>query len=382
MKSCINIPAFLIVFLFTITFYAQTPGINYQAFITNEEDLQVPGSDIPNYKVPLIEEDVNFRFSITNEFGEDLYIEEQVTTTDKNGLISLIIGQGVPAFSNFTNIIWDGTPKFLNVEINIMGNNDNYTLIDSQRILYLPQSLIGKANIQILNSLPTNSTNYNTGDLIWLLNADNNNNPSLYIWDGNIWSPVSNDDDPTNELNLIVTQNDSDRDSKVATPETGDQVWNISCNCIQVFNGNSWISIGEDLIINNGLSEANNVIQLGGNLIKPTVLETTSTNTLAITGIEETNDLENHEVLAIDKNTGVIKKILTNNLIQEKQKLIIANQGQTQFEPPLNTDDIEKINVYRNGVRIDCVKINNTTIQLEPGVICYQGDEIRIVQFY
>ena len=365
MKSCINIPAFILVFLFTLTFYAQTPGINYQAFITNAEDIQAPGSDIPKHIAALIEEDVNFRFSITDEFGADLYIEEQATTTDKNGLISLIIGEGVPVISSFSNIIWDGTPKFLNVEIDILSNNDRYILIDSQKILYLPQSLIGKANIQIVDSFPPASNNYNIGDLIWLLNADGNDNPSLNIWDGTKWTPVSNDDDPTNELSLIVTQNNIDRDTKILNPEIGDQVWNQNCNCIQVYNGASWISIGEDLIANNGLTENNNIIQLGGDLIKPTNLVTTNTNTLAITGLEETDDLENSYVVAVNKDTGVLKKIATTNLTQEKQKVIIANQGQIQFEPPLAAENIEKINVYRNGVRIDCVKIDNTTIQLD-----------------
>lgn len=133
--------------------------------------------------------------------------------------------------------------------------------------------------------------------------------------------------------------------------------------------------------VNNGLTSANGNTRLGGALEIPTIITTTTTNTLAIKGLE-TGDMSRDELVVIDPTTGVLKKVAAPSLVQEKQNLIIANDGQIQFTPPLPIDNPEKINVYRNGVKIDFTMINVTTIQLESGVVCYQNDEIRIVQFY
>lgn len=64
----------------------------------------------------------------------------------------------------------------------------------------------------------------------------------------------------------------------------------------------------------------------------------------------------------------------------QESVLHIAQAGQTTFQTPLMVQDTDKLTVYRNGVRIDFTSINNTTIELESGVVCYQNDEIRIVQ--
>lgn len=133
--------------------------------------------------------------------------------------------------------------------------------------------------------------------------------------------------------------------------------------------------------VDNGLTATNGNVRLGGKLEIPTIITATATNTLAIQGLE-TGNISNDELVVIDQTTGVLKKVAVAPLTQEKQNLIIANDGQTQFTPPLPIDNPEKINVYRNGVKIDFTMINTTTIKLEVGVICYQNDEIRIVQFY
>ncbi|MFI1770608.1 hypothetical protein [Thalassobellus citreus] len=257
---------------------AQTAGINYQALILNTEEIKIPGNNISQNEAPLYLEHVNFRFTITNDSNTSYYIEEQSTITDENGLISLIVGEGVPIFSSFNDIIWDGSTKFLNVEINILKDNKGYVLLDSQRILYLPQS---SSNIPVINGLNKNA----------------------------------------------------------------------------------------------------NTIELGGALTKATKITTSKSNTLAITGLQNGN-LTNDDLVIIDKTTGTLKKITASSLLQEKQKLIIANDGQTEFKPPLPIDNSEKINVYRNGVKIGFTILSTTTIKLETGVICYQNDEIRIVQFY
>lgn len=74
--------------------FAQTAGINYQALILNSEIIQIPGADVEQNQVTLGLEDVSFRFTISDEAFQDLYVEEQSTITDENGMISLIVGEG------------------------------------------------------------------------------------------------------------------------------------------------------------------------------------------------------------------------------------------------------------------------------------------------
>ena len=116
-----------------------------------------------------------------------------------------------------------------------------------------------------------------------------------------------------------------------------------------------------------------------GPLNTPTVIGTSPTNTLSITGLGSGNPLTD-EILTIDPVTGRISKSSTSALIVEEQILHVAAGGQTQFPTPMPITDIDKINVYRNGARIGATMVNTTTIALEAGVICVPDDEIRIVQ--
>ncbi len=116
-----------------------------------------------------------------------------------------------------------------------------------------------------------------------------------------------------------------------------------------------------------------------GPLNTPTVIGTSPTNTLSITGLGAGNPLTD-EILTIDPVTGLIKKTAISSLIIEEQMLHVAAGGQTQFPTPMPITDIDKINVYRNGARIGAIIVNSTTIALEAGVICVPDDEIRIVQ--
>jgi hypothetical protein len=362
---------------------AQTAGVNYQALILGEDKIQIPGSNVVKDRAPLALADVYFRFTITSDSNTEYYREEQSTVTDEYGLISLIVGEGVPIYSTFNKIIWDGTPKYLNVEINILKDGLGYVFLDLQKILYLPQSVNGKANVSIVTSVPPESGN-TIGELVWVKDADGKGNPSLKIWDGSAWVFVNNDYDPKNELGPTVVTSNADRDVKFPIPVVGNQVWNRVCGCVQVYDGGSWIFIGQGgattTDAGNGLTKNGNTIELGGALTKPTTITATSTNTLAITGLG-TGDINTDELVVIDKTTGTLKTVAASALLQEKQKIVIANNGQTEFVTPLPIVDLEKINVYRNGIRIDVTMVNATTIKLEAGVVCYQNDEIRIVQF-
>lgn len=152
------------------------------------------------------------------------------------------------------------------------------------------------------------------------------------------------------------------------------------------WSNNKWnkIAITDDNLLTtaeNGLTVSDGKLRLGGALERPTAITTTAMNTFAIKGLG-TGDLKTDEFVVIDKTTEILKKVPISSLVQEKQKVVIAQNGQTEFTSSLPIFDPEKINVYRNGIRIGFDVINPTVIKLESGVVCYQNDEIRIVQFY
>jgi len=362
---------------------AQTAGINYQALISNSEEIQIPGADVEENQVVLGFEDVSFRFTISDESFQDLYVEEQTTTTDENGMISLIVGDGTPSFSTFESIIWDGTLKYLNVEIDIHSQNQGYVFLDIQKILYLPQSGNG-ATIDIVSDQNNLSLNDNTeGDLVWVEDADSHGNPSLMVWDGTAWQMADKDINPENEFSLIVVLDDDERDLQFDTPNTGDQIWNQTCECIQIYDGTLWREFNRTLTAGNGLYiDSEGVVKLGGRLSEPTTINTDANNTLAINGLQEIMPTMDNNVLTVDTNSGVITRTPLGALFQEEVTLTIAaTDGQSQFGTPLPIETPSKVNVYRNGVRIEFTVVNSTIVELEPEAICYAGDEIRIVQF-
>lgn len=147
-------------------------------------------------------------------------------------------------------------------------------------------------------------------------------------------------------------------------------------------DGSKWVRLANNFKTVNGLHvNQNNQLMLGGLLSEPTVIGTSYPNTLAITGLGQGN-VATDEILAIDPNTGVISKIPMPALNREAETIFMTMEGQTQFQTPMPIAAGNKFNVYRNGVRIGMSIINANTIELESGVICNSGDEIRIVQFY
>lgn len=132
--------------------------------------------------------------------------------------------------------------------------------------------------------------------------------------------------------------------------------------------------------VGNGLNNDNGKLQLGGSLEKPTTLKVSATNTLSLAGLEEADHLAN-QFLVVDAQ-GVLKKVQPNSFFKEKQEIVWAKEGQTEFVAPMPAYDPEKINVYRNGIRIGFTISKPSVIKLESGVVCDINDEIRIVQFY
>jgi hypothetical protein len=119
---------FFIAIVFCATGFSQKPeSFNYQALIRNKAGELV------------VSKPASFRLSILagNASGVAVYIETQTATTNKEGLVSISIGNGSDKTGNFSLIDWNADKFFLKVETDLEGGTD-YTQISTLQLLNIP----------------------------------------------------------------------------------------------------------------------------------------------------------------------------------------------------------------------------------------------------
>lgn len=226
---------------------------------------------------------------------------------------------------------------------------------------------------------PNPPTNNRKGDF-WINNygINNNTNNTTNIYDGQRWVAISsNPRAGTGVPNQATAPN----------PKPGDIYVNKTNANIYAYNGTNWIKATQtegqlNITGENAITVTQNKIELGGTLTKPTTIKTNDTNTLAIEGLKQ-GDVATDNIVTIDTQ-GRLGKAAPNSLFSFREEVAkwLADTGQRDFKTPLPITDSKKINVYRNGIRVDFTVVNNETIKLEQEAVCYKDDEIRIVQFY
>jgi hypothetical protein len=135
MKKILTI---LLLFIASIGF-AQNSGITYQAVIYGPNGQQLPGSN--NQQYILANKTICLRFSIIDQTGTVEYQETIVTTTDKFGMVNLLIGTGTQVSGyapNFAGILWNANTKSLKVELDPSQNCQNFTQISNNPFTYVP----------------------------------------------------------------------------------------------------------------------------------------------------------------------------------------------------------------------------------------------------
>jgi hypothetical protein len=217
----------------------------------------------------------------------------------------------------------------------------------------------------------------------------------MYYWSMDLsqWVSVVN----SKELAVIITNGTTVSNASVGNKLTttvngitglGADI--INNNSLSIINGmltstvNGIVSSpGLNLIssVDNGLSSGNGNAQLGGPLIRPTTLSASSTNTLAITGLGNGN-VNTDSLLVVAANTGVIRKMSASVLTNDGYKSVVlaTSNGQKRFATPAVITELRKIQVYRNGISVEFVKVDDTHIDLETEAACYVDDEIKIIQ--
>jgi hypothetical protein len=122
---------FLTLFVLSTLTFAQSPeGFTYQAVVRNSVDELTSNANI------------GMRLSILQgtETGTSVYTETQLPTSNSNGLISLIIGNGTVVSGSMSNIDWSNGPYFIKTETDPSGGN-NYTIVGVSQMLSVPYAL-------------------------------------------------------------------------------------------------------------------------------------------------------------------------------------------------------------------------------------------------
>lgn len=117
--------------LSVLTCHAQAPqSMSYQAVLRNTSNQ------------PLPQQQVNTRIQIHqgSEIGPVVYEETHNTSTNENGLVSLIIGAGENVSGSIQGIEWESGPYFISSETDPDGGN-NYSLNGNSRLLSVPYAL-------------------------------------------------------------------------------------------------------------------------------------------------------------------------------------------------------------------------------------------------
>lgn len=207
--------------------------------------------------------------------------------------------------------------------------------------------------------------NPNTGD-IWFNDMDS----SVNLWDGATWIPLPSQISNGDGVPSAITAPNPVRGTLYVDRNTG---------TIYAYDGTTWIL--QTVNATNGLTKGAGNMELGGSLTRATEITTDANYTLAIRGLEENTDPTN-SIVMVDETSGVLRKSSISGLVQQEEVVILANESQNRFTPPLTISNSKKLNVYRNGIKLGFTVVDDTTIELENPVVCFQNDEIRIVQFY
>ncbi len=219
----------------------------------------------------------------------------------------------------------------------------------------------------VVSTATAGPTNNEAGD-IWIDEAIN----QVSIWNGFTWIPINTNPKSGEGPPSATMTSDS---------VAGDIYVDRATGNIFAFDGSSWQE-NSMASVGNGLSTSpSGRIELGGALTRPTLIATDAVNTLAIEGLTEVND-NTLKLLAVDRTTGELHSTSVGSFLQRQELIVIAVNGQQEFTTPLAITDSKKIAVYRNGIKIDFTTSGISSIELESNAICFQNDEIRIVQFF
>ena len=121
--------------IFSLSLYSQRTGISYQALILDPNGEQLPGYN--NENAPLTNTAICLEFIIRDDRNVIEYSEYQSVTTDKYGMVNLIIGTGDYAggySGGWDDIVWSEKSKKLIVKLDTSANCSDFVEISNQEL--------------------------------------------------------------------------------------------------------------------------------------------------------------------------------------------------------------------------------------------------------
>ncbi len=143
----------LIIFCFAVlmcsSLLSQTspPGIPYQAVVRNSEGIVAANVAVS----------VKFTLHQNTADGNIEYQEVHTVTSNGQGLIALVIGQGVSQQSTFSNIDWSNTLKFLQVEMDL---GSGYIDLGTQQLMSVPFAMYAAKGPNAVQSISSNNNQW------------------------------------------------------------------------------------------------------------------------------------------------------------------------------------------------------------------------------
>ncbi len=178
---------FIVFFISNNLLWAQAPKkINYQETIRDKNNVLITNHTV-GIQISILKD---------SEIGTPVYIETHTSTTNVNGLVTLVIGTGKVISGSFDNINWRSGLYFIKTETDINGGV-NYTLTNRCKILSVPYAFYA-----------TTAEFSNETDSVFLnSDAANINDSDVIYWNNKLDKEI--DSSITNELQFISISNDT-----------------------------------------------------------------------------------------------------------------------------------------------------------------------------
>jgi len=227
---------FFVLISFSLNLFGQIPeSIRYQTVIRDNASNKLENQSV-NVRIRLLHGELP---------GLEVYAETFTTSTDLNGLITLLIGTGNTS-DDFSSIDWSNPPYHIESSIDLYGGSD-YSILGTTKIMILPYAFYAKS---------TDDDAVNDADA----DAGNELNLSLSVlFDSLVISDQGGD--YAVDLSLLkdgVDDADTDPSNELQTlSRSGD-------NIILSNNGGSYMDSVNEYSPGSGISIDNMVISAGG----------------------------------------------------------------------------------------------------------------------
>ena len=239
MKKLI-LSATAVLFSMTFSFAQYVPeGFNYQAVVRNTNGVLVTNTQVA----------IEIVLREGSSGGNAIFAEKHTKTTNAQGIVQLILGQGNVTQGNFSTIDWASAAKYISIAVDVDGNNV-FTDLGSSQLLSVPYALYAK------NAGSGGGTTYTAGSGINI--------------SGNTISATDNS--TTNELQNLSIAGDqisiSNGNTITLPPNSGTdaQTLTVNGNQLAISNGNSvTLPTGTTYTAGSGINIAGNAISATDN---------------------------------------------------------------------------------------------------------------------